>query len=261
MGLILNMELDLQSYLGSCVQLYSWAETPQLPPTSAFGLIYEGAIGQQDRRHLFVTPCHCMSFLNVCLFPSVLFSTFAPCLCLFCSVFVLCFISLCALWPRCLCVFYSIRFILKCMWPYTVFLPVLPAYYTVYMYEYVNLTACNSKRIYVVPLSCTYFFAMHRLSFLWFCLIFPAYITAYICPGSVYMSSAQQSFTYMSSAEFTCMIWNIFKLHLIEFHVIWHRLLRATPYLSSTDDELRLAELHLPEHCLFLNCLLGSSAD
>ncbi len=44
----LNMELDLQSYLGSCVdvELYSLAETPQLPPPPAFGLIYEGAIGQ-----------------------------------------------------------------------------------------------------------------------------------------------------------------------------------------------------------------------
>jgi hypothetical protein len=40
------MELDLQSLLGSCVQLYSLAETPQLPPPPEFGLIYEGAIGQ-----------------------------------------------------------------------------------------------------------------------------------------------------------------------------------------------------------------------
>ncbi len=28
------------------VQLYSLAETPQLPPPTAFGLIYEGAFGQ-----------------------------------------------------------------------------------------------------------------------------------------------------------------------------------------------------------------------
>ncbi len=35
-----------QVYLGSCVQLYSLAETPQLRPPPAFGLIYEGAIGQ-----------------------------------------------------------------------------------------------------------------------------------------------------------------------------------------------------------------------
>ncbi len=34
-------------YLGSFVQLYSLAETPQLlPPSPAFGLIYEDAIGQ-----------------------------------------------------------------------------------------------------------------------------------------------------------------------------------------------------------------------
>jgi hypothetical protein len=37
------MELDLPSYLGSCVQLYSLAE---IPPPPAFGLIDEGAIGQ-----------------------------------------------------------------------------------------------------------------------------------------------------------------------------------------------------------------------
>ncbi len=28
------------------VQLYSYAETPHLPPPTAFGLIHEGAIGQ-----------------------------------------------------------------------------------------------------------------------------------------------------------------------------------------------------------------------
>jgi hypothetical protein len=32
----LNMELDLQSLLDSCVQLYPLAETPQLPPSPAF---------------------------------------------------------------------------------------------------------------------------------------------------------------------------------------------------------------------------------
>jgi hypothetical protein len=46
----LNMELDLQSLFGLLctvsVQLYSLAEVPQLPPTPAFGLIYESAIGQ-----------------------------------------------------------------------------------------------------------------------------------------------------------------------------------------------------------------------
>jgi hypothetical protein len=38
---MLNTELDLQSNLGSCVQLYSLAETQQLLPPPAFGLIYE----------------------------------------------------------------------------------------------------------------------------------------------------------------------------------------------------------------------------
>ncbi len=44
------MGLDLQSLFGLHVraqQLYSLAETPQLlPPSHAFGLIYEDAIGQ-----------------------------------------------------------------------------------------------------------------------------------------------------------------------------------------------------------------------
>jgi len=40
------MELDLQSLFGSCVQLYSLAESPQLSPLPpATGLIYKGAIG------------------------------------------------------------------------------------------------------------------------------------------------------------------------------------------------------------------------
>ncbi len=39
------MELDLQSVLGSCVLLYSLAETPQLPSPPAFGHLHEGAIG------------------------------------------------------------------------------------------------------------------------------------------------------------------------------------------------------------------------
>ncbi len=44
----LNMELDLKSLFGllCTVQLYSLAETPQLPPFTAFRLIYEDAIGQ-----------------------------------------------------------------------------------------------------------------------------------------------------------------------------------------------------------------------
>jgi hypothetical protein len=40
----LNMELDLQSLFGLlCTALFPLAETPELP---AFGLIFEGAIGQ-----------------------------------------------------------------------------------------------------------------------------------------------------------------------------------------------------------------------
>jgi hypothetical protein len=46
----LNIEVDLQSLFGLhvtwCAQLYSLAETQQLPPP-AVGLVYEGAIGQQ----------------------------------------------------------------------------------------------------------------------------------------------------------------------------------------------------------------------
>ncbi len=41
----LNMELDLQSLLGSFVQLYPLAETPQLPPSPRIW-VYEGATGQ-----------------------------------------------------------------------------------------------------------------------------------------------------------------------------------------------------------------------
>jgi hypothetical protein len=42
----LNVELDLQSFFWApCAQLYSLAETPQVR-NPAFGLIYEGAIGQ-----------------------------------------------------------------------------------------------------------------------------------------------------------------------------------------------------------------------
>jgi hypothetical protein len=43
----LNMETDLQS-----TQLYSLAETAQLPPSPAFGLIEEGAIGQPPGNHI-----------------------------------------------------------------------------------------------------------------------------------------------------------------------------------------------------------------
>ncbi len=41
-----TMELDLQSFLGSCVQLYSLAETRNSPLLPAFVLIYEFASGR-----------------------------------------------------------------------------------------------------------------------------------------------------------------------------------------------------------------------
>jgi hypothetical protein len=48
----LNMELDLQSLFGLlCTAILR----PRIsPPPPVFGLIYEGAIGQPDRRHIFV---------------------------------------------------------------------------------------------------------------------------------------------------------------------------------------------------------------
>jgi hypothetical protein len=41
-----NMELDLQSLFGLLCTAVLIGRTPQLPPPSAFGLLYEGAIGQ-----------------------------------------------------------------------------------------------------------------------------------------------------------------------------------------------------------------------
>ncbi len=58
----LIMELDLQSLFG-ILHVYSLAETPQLPPSQAFGLIYEGAIGQQRR-----TTSHCEPLVVAMLF-------------------------------------------------------------------------------------------------------------------------------------------------------------------------------------------------
>jgi|688.fasta_scaffold582282_1 hypothetical protein len=40
------MELDLQSLFGSCVTCTHWLRLRNSPPPSAFGLIYEGGIGQ-----------------------------------------------------------------------------------------------------------------------------------------------------------------------------------------------------------------------
>ncbi len=51
----LNMELDLQSLFGLLVHCCTHWLRPRNrppPPSPAFGLIYEGAIDQQDRRHL-----------------------------------------------------------------------------------------------------------------------------------------------------------------------------------------------------------------
>jgi hypothetical protein len=57
------MEIDLHNYLGSMSRdVHSctyWLRARNPPPPHhppALGLVYEGAIGQQDRRHLFVTP-------------------------------------------------------------------------------------------------------------------------------------------------------------------------------------------------------------
>jgi hypothetical protein len=73
----LNMELDLQIYLGSCVKLYSLAETPQLPSSPRIWAHKRGRLlVSLDRRHLFRTPglITCMSttafitrFLKRCL--------------------------------------------------------------------------------------------------------------------------------------------------------------------------------------------------
>ncbi len=57
----LNMEVDLQSLFGLqvtwCVQLYSLAETPQLPPSPRIWTrITRTLLVSKDRRHLFVTP-------------------------------------------------------------------------------------------------------------------------------------------------------------------------------------------------------------
>jgi hypothetical protein len=47
-------------YLGSCVQLYTLAETLQLPPPSPriWAHIRGAILVSQDRRHLFVIPCY-----------------------------------------------------------------------------------------------------------------------------------------------------------------------------------------------------------
>ncbi len=57
----LNMEVDLQSLFGFhvtwCAQLYSLAETPQLPPSPRIWTRIRGALlVSKDRRHLYITP-------------------------------------------------------------------------------------------------------------------------------------------------------------------------------------------------------------
>ncbi len=52
----LNMKLDLQSFFGLHVQLFSLAEAPQPPPPPAhLGSYTKALLVSQDRRHLFVT--------------------------------------------------------------------------------------------------------------------------------------------------------------------------------------------------------------
>ncbi len=52
----LNIELIFKDYLGFCVQLYSMAETPQLPPPPLhLGSYTKAQMVIQDRRHLFAT--------------------------------------------------------------------------------------------------------------------------------------------------------------------------------------------------------------
>ncbi len=69
------MEVDLQSLFGLhvtwCAQLYSLAETPQLLPTPAFGLVLRGCYWT-DKRHLFGTPCFNQTKTNMPYHGSVL---------------------------------------------------------------------------------------------------------------------------------------------------------------------------------------------
>jgi hypothetical protein len=64
----LNMELDLQSLFG-LLQLFSLAETPQLPPpphpSPHLGSYTRVLLVSQDRRHFFVTPCCILLLRNL----------------------------------------------------------------------------------------------------------------------------------------------------------------------------------------------------
>ncbi len=63
----LNMKVDLQSLFGLhvtwCAQLFSLAETPQLPPSPRIWTrITRALLVSKDRRHLFVTPAPTWGF-------------------------------------------------------------------------------------------------------------------------------------------------------------------------------------------------------
>ncbi len=71
----LNLEVDLQSLFGLhvtwCAQLYTLAETPQLPPSPPIWIrITRALLVSQDRRQLFVTPwlfsLFVIPFLGLC---------------------------------------------------------------------------------------------------------------------------------------------------------------------------------------------------
>ncbi len=67
----LNMEMDLQGLFGFYVtlsgQLYSLAETPQLPGPSPriWTRITRALLVRYDRRHLFISPCFAAFFLPI----------------------------------------------------------------------------------------------------------------------------------------------------------------------------------------------------
>ncbi len=67
----LNMEVDLQSLFGLhgswCAQLYSFAETPQLPPSPCIWTrITRALLVRKDRRHIFVTPWQSLCCILYC---------------------------------------------------------------------------------------------------------------------------------------------------------------------------------------------------
>jgi hypothetical protein len=85
----LNMEVDLQSLFGLhltwCAQLFSLAETPQLPTSPRIWTrITRVLLVSKDRRHLFVTPCQQCNLFNffsylIYLFRYHVMCTGSPC--------------------------------------------------------------------------------------------------------------------------------------------------------------------------------------